>query len=339
MTKNNNHSLSPIADFPKLAYMVFGLGTIPFLAPFAIAGFIQGRIMLALLSLGIVCLATANALCIYRKGKVLIPYVVTYSVILAAVLWGIYTNGERVALWCYPVAIVTFFSSGRLAARIMTIISLLLLIPAAFYFMTFDFAARFSVTYLMACYFGDLVKGLIENLQEKLNQLAIIDPLTGVYNRRYMDEALQEAMEQSRRGLSSTSLIAMDIDNFKAINDSLGHLAGDDVLTAFADVVVNRLRKVDKVFRTGGEEFIVLTRDISPGQVEVLAESLRHCVERSMLLADRQVTVSLGIANFNNDEDMDSWLKRADMNLYEAKRQGRNQVWPTLKQEVDEPVS
>jgi diguanylate cyclase (GGDEF)-like protein len=162
-------------------------------------------------------------------------------------------------------------------------------------------------------------------------QLASTDPLTGAYNRRTFLELIEKELSRARRFESPVSLVMLDLDHFKRINDTHGHLAGDRVLQRFADVVRAELRKEDVLVRYGGEEFCVLVPDVAgPGAV-TLAGRIRAAVAREPFLIDGieiPVTTSAGVAARIDEgpEDVDRLVNRADEALYLAKRRGRDRV-------------
>jgi diguanylate cyclase (GGDEF)-like protein len=215
-----------------------------------------------------------------------------YFVILGGVLWGIGTIGPMVAFWAYPVVIATLVVSDRRQARWLIGIGAALFGLAAVAWMTTETAARFAMTFGLTWYFGDLVASLLTEQETRLTNLATVDPLTGAFNRRHMSAQLPHAIEQQKRGLGEVSVIAVDIDDFKKINDEHGHAVGDTILRGVVGVLQRRTRKVDSVFRTGGEEFLVLARNLAPAQAGVIAESLRAQIEASDLLDGEIVTVS-----------------------------------------------
>ncbi|MEL7046663.1 MAG: GGDEF domain-containing protein, partial [Pseudomonadota bacterium] len=233
-----------------------------------------------------------------------------------------------VAFWCYPVSIVTLFVSSRALGRVMTLVGIVGILPCAYVAMETQAFVRFAPTYLMACYFVDLVVGLLDRLQTKLTDLAITDSLTGAYNRRHFDVVLADAVEQHRRGLASVSLLTLDVDHFKHINDRFGHGVGDEVLAGLVRAVTQRVRSIDTLCRVGGEEFALIARGIDESDAIELGESLREHVGHAELLAEMPVTISIGVAQFDRAEDRDDLVRRSDRNLYEAKQRGRNQVWP-----------
>ena len=160
--------------------------------------------------------------------------------------------------------------------------------------------------------------------REKLEQ-AIRDPLTGLYNRRFFYEALEKEIQRGARYDTTVSLVLFDIDNFKSINDSLGHRAGDDVLREIGRIVRRLIRPVDSFARLGGEEFGLLLPQTEQLEALLAAERLRMAISREKILGDRRVTVSGGIACCPGDAvSLDELERRADAALYWAKRNGKN---------------
>jgi len=176
-------------------------------------------------------------------------------------------------------------------------------------------------------------EGALHQLQAanaELAWMASTDSLTGANNRRhFLDEIEQELGRAKRNGLP-VSLLALDIDHFKAVNDEYGHQAGDAVLMAFVEVIRETLRPYDVLGRVGGEEFMVLLPDTSHEAAAVLAERIRSRVESMIMPFDGttlSVTVSIGVAEFGVDGDsQDAVFKAADTRLYQAKHEGRNRV-------------
>ena len=164
----------------------------------------------------------------------------------------------------------------------------------------------------------------------ELAWMASTDSLTGANNRRHFLEEIGLELERAKRKGTPVSLLALDIDHFKAVNDEYGHQAGDAVLTAFVDVIRETLRPYDVLGRVGGEEFMVLLPDTSHEAAALLAERIRSRVESMVIAFDGTtlgVTVSIGVAQFGVDGDnQDAVFKAADDRLYRAKHEGRNRV-------------
>jgi len=160
----------------------------------------------------------------------------------------------------------------------------------------------------------------------QLMQIARRDGLTNLYNRRYMLEALNDEWERAKRYKTVYSVILFDIDHFKQINDVYGHLVGDEVLKDISKLVVGVVRETDKIGRWGGEEFLILCPETKKEDAWTVAEKLRKVIEGYHFSIDKNITISAGIAEYNNDDDIEDLIKRVDEKLYEAKNQGRNRI-------------
>jgi diguanylate cyclase (GGDEF)-like protein len=184
-----------------------------------------------------------------------------------------------------------------------------------------------SVAYALVA-IGFLASVVIE-YQQHLSNLATLDPLTRLLNRRGMEDTLQISLAQASRRGSPTSAIMVDIDHFKGVNDSFGHEVGDHVLRQVADVLGRLSRSSDVVARTGGEEFLLILPETELESARVLAERIREAIGERPLLVDSQriaVTVSLGVACTVGDANLDNLSQEADRAMYLAKRGGRNRV-------------
>lgn len=122
------------------------------------------------------------------------------------------------------------------------------------------------------------------------------------------------------------TLLALDLDWFKSINDSLGHQAGDAALRGVADILRARIRRSDRAFRIGGEEFLAFLYGADAERRRQIAEDLRNAVASKPLVPGRRITVSIGVAAYSGDQNWEQWLNRCDQNLYGAKAAGRNAV-------------
>ncbi|MBF0282049.1 MAG: diguanylate cyclase [Zetaproteobacteria bacterium] len=173
----------------------------------------------------------------------------------------------------------------------------------------------------------------VESLQKNLRDQAIRDSLTGLYNRRYFDETVSREIVRSDRGNESLSLLMLDVDHFKSINDRFGHAAGDHALQQIAYLLEDYTRRTDIVFRWGGEEFVVVMPTTGREGAFKLAESLRAAVEQLSLSFNEdawQMTLSVGVAVYPLDGvSVDELLLIADNHLYQAKEGGRNRVEPS----------
>ncbi len=169
----------------------------------------------------------------------------------------------------------------------------------------------------------------LEKLLAKLEHMAITDDLTGLFNRRRFHEILEKEFDRSRRYSSPFSLIMLDMDHFKKINDSFGHHAGDTALKEFANILRKNIRENDTASRYGGEEFMLILPGIDRKGARSLAEHLRQSTEgHAFLEVKNGITVSIGVTSIPDAEldDEDALIRCADYALYRAKLNGRNRV-------------
>jgi diguanylate cyclase (GGDEF)-like protein/hemerythrin-like metal-binding protein len=166
----------------------------------------------------------------------------------------------------------------------------------------------------------------LQQAMEVLEWAAGTDRLTGAWNRRRLEEAATAEMALVRRRKGPVSLMMLDLDFFKNVNDTHGHTVGDAVLVELVHIAREQLRASDAIARWGGEEFIVLSPATRMDGALNLAEKIRDAVARRQFPGAGQVTVSIGVAEYALGEDLVSWIQRADEALYKAKADGRNQV-------------
>mgnify|MGYP001378384238 CR=1 FL=1 len=177
-----------------------------------------------------------------------------------------------------------------------------------------------------------LAEDALRKSETMYRALSITDALTGLYNSRYFYDQLRLEIERADRYGHPLSLLLLDIDNFKNFNDSYGHLEGDVVLVRLGEVIRRCLRKPDSAYRFGGEEFTAILPETTGDAATILAERIRkeYEQERFFPLGRENAiyeTVSIGVAQYIPREESRMFLKRADSNMYKAKRQGKNRVF------------
>ncbi len=176
-------------------------------------------------------------------------------------------------------------------------------------------------------------RAVSKNVQKRrqYERAAMFDGLTGVHNRRWLDETLHRMVKRHENGGSRLAVSLIDIDHFKSFNDTYGHAAGDHVLTVVAQVLAANLRPTDLVARFGGEEFVIIFPDTDVDEAAIAAERVRKAVgEETMKMPDGTelpaVTISMGVAELTPGQSVPDLLKAADAAMYEAKDSGRNSV-------------
>ncbi len=173
----------------------------------------------------------------------------------------------------------------------------------------------------------DVTEEAVNRLQ--LQRLSSTDNLTGLLNRQSLEDKLMHQCKRYQRNRRPSSLLMLDIDHFKQINDSCGHPAGDDVIKATAEVLTHGIREIDAAGRFGGEEFVVVLEDTGVSGAFIVAERLRKRIAQTLVVHGRDIhfTVSLGIAELSPAVTTpEAWLEAADKALYRAKEGGRNRA-------------
>lgn len=183
----------------------------------------------------------------------------------------------------------------------------------------------FSLGTIMLMLISQIMKSR-EKAIEKISYFANYDPLTDLYNRRHFFEELNQALSQAEEQEAPLSLCVCDLDHFKQVNDTLGHLAGDNILISFAEILRNNIRKGDFVGRFGGDEFVICFPDTTSEEAAEITERIRQYFQEANTLKS-SVTSTFGIAELNDLTHTDDMLlEKADQALYKAKKNGRNCV-------------
>jgi diguanylate cyclase (GGDEF)-like protein len=287
---------------------------------------LQGRWPMALAVLFVVVTLLANVRGLRPGHKPPVPYVLVLLPGLIAMLFSISQQGIYGALWSYPLTLISYFVLSRRTALVFSLGVIVSVSVAVGLWIGVPLALRVLATLVLSAVMINVVLNLLGELQASLLRQTLIDPLTGAFNRRYMDQAVGLAVELGRRHKPTNTLLSFDIDHFKRVNDSFGHDAGDEVLRRVVQVVRMRLRKVDPLFRTGGEEFMVLLRDTDAAGAAAVAEDLRRRIEQEALLPGEVITISLGVGPQVAGQSVEEWVKATDQALYRAKNAGRNRV-------------
>jgi diguanylate cyclase len=234
-------------------------------------------------------------------------------------------KGTQQMVWIYPALVGVFFI---LTPKISATIAILMLSGLGAY-MWDDLSAinviKYAMSALITVIFSYAFADRMREQQRQLFKLSTKDPLTGAGNRRAMEEKLLTTVELRQRNKDiPAALILIDLDEFKKINDQHGHAVGDEILIHFVEIISERIRHTDHVYRFGGEEFVVIVDNTDADSVSIFAEQLREGVDNSQFPAQLHVTISLGIAQYKEGETGFEWLGRADKAMYKAKQAGRN---------------
>lgn len=315
------------SDFRRNASLGLAIIALIILTPFSINNFTHDRIALGLGSLAIVALLGFNGWSISRGKYTSWPTLVALvPAIVFFLTLSIRRQGMIGVLWCYPATLSFYIMLPERRAWAANLLLLVVVVPLCWFHFDRELVIRIAATLIAVSAFSAIFIRAIAEQQLKLEVMATTDALTGLLNRVVLNGVLDQAIRQGGRSGAPMSLLALDIDHFKSINDTFGHDAGDEALRKVGQLLSHRLRGSDSVFRLGGEEFLALLFDTGFGDAQRVAEELRHTFEAQPFIKDRTLTVSIGVATLAKEETADQWMKRVDERLYSAKQNGRNRV-------------
>lgn len=313
-------------DFQFAIITLFGVVAVLGIVPFAIYRFATGRIIAGWVDLAIVACIVAGVVYGWRggnleRGGLVVVVTCTAGCVAIATLLGL-----PGLLWMYPVMVASFVLVSRQQAMIAAGLAIGFLVIDGRAFGSNLERVTFLITASVVGLFAWIFAHRTARQRAQLESLAARDPLTGIGNRRAMEQELQLAIEAHNRRLGVFGLALLDLDHFKRINDNYGHETGDETLVAFTVLVQGSIRKLDRFYRMGGEEFVLLLPGVDATGLAIICEHVRADVEAGLHCRDEPVTVSIGAVMLRQGDDSASWLARADDALYRAKDGGRNRV-------------
>ncbi|MCG6889300.1 MAG: GGDEF domain-containing protein [Gammaproteobacteria bacterium] len=261
--------------------------------------------------------------------------------IIFFISWCVYQTGGIDSPLINLYLLVIIFSALTLG-KLVTLLEFILISAAYFYlaqssvdegnYSILDFSEMIMtfVPYLLVAYLTSLLAADLKNAREGLEQLSDTDELTGLKNRRAFNSALQAEAKKAARYNRVFSVLMLDADNLKPVNDRFGHAAGDKLLVSIAQVVQESLRETDILARYGGDEFVVMLTETTEDRAFEVAERIRAAVENTSFSSSGErvsSTVSIGISSVaDNPEEWGDIIARADSKLYESKRKGKNSI-------------
>ena len=326
-------------DFRLSIITLLGASAILGITPFAAMRFMQGNtlagsvdtaILVGILITLIYAWASGDT---RRSGLVLAVIACSGAVTVGAVV------GEPGLFWLYPCLVTTFFLASPRIAVFLNVASVVVLMIHGGAFRSDVQMWSFASTAFVVSACAYVFAHRNHDQRERLEHLATIDPLTGIKNRRSMDQELDLAAANAERTGLPYALVLLDIDHFKRINDEHGHGVGDDVLTDLVALLKQNTRKSDQLFRYGGEEFVLLLPGVDGIGLKAVMNNLQQVLRKYMKHPGGAVTASFGVALLRHGEGVDSWLARADAALYEAKETGRDRIVFADLHEAPEPAA
>jgi diguanylate cyclase (GGDEF)-like protein len=311
-------------DYTLAVLSLGGLVAALWLAPFAVWRAYTGNWAAAFSDTVLAVLFSGAAIHAWRTGDTRWPGRIMALGILGGI-WAIGAVAQFAALfWVYPGVLMSYFLVPPRQAALLGVLA----VSGAALLSWSELGGTqglpfFIITNALTGLFGYLVSQQASVQIAQLQALSLLDPLTGVGNRRLLEIECAQAFSTSR---SAGALAVVDLDHFKSINDRYGHEQGDAVLVAWTSAVQSILRKADRLYRFGGEEFVIWFSGRDAHGALVAIERIRAHVREQVRLEGQPVTFSAGVAAHNPPESWQEVLARADAALYRAKREGRDRV-------------
>jgi diguanylate cyclase (GGDEF)-like protein len=290
--------------------------------PFAVIRFLQGNITAAIIDFVLVLgIITLVGYAMLTKKTRVVSWIVALFINGGAVSISV-INGIDSFLWVYPVFASTFFLVKPIEALCINAVATIAFVALPDIYNVIPLHS-FVVTILMVSITSFVYASRSEKQFRLLETLNTVDALTGALNRRALNSDIDEALSIAERRATPYMLALLDLDHFKVVNDKYGHAIGDDVLKDLVTITTANIRKYDRFYRFGGEEFVLLIADIIDQQAFI--HNLRIAIKNALKTPDgKEVTVSFGIASWVPGATADTWFKRADEALYQAKASGRD---------------
>ena len=249
----------------------------------------------------------------------------------------IYVKGIDLVFWAYPTMVSAFFLLRPNTALLINGISLSSLIAILATQVPLLNLFTIAITFILINMFSYIFSHRTAIQHSELHSEAERDFLTGAGNRRALEDHLNTYVVECD-GRAESSLLLLDIDHFKLVNDQFGHAIGDAVLKRLCELIRSRTRTSDRIFRYGGEEFIIIANAANLQSATGLAEVLRELVARTSIIDNYTITISIGVACLKKGMTASEWLSQADAMMYQAKHSGRNAVRVAEALNVDLPL-
>jgi diguanylate cyclase len=313
-------------DFDLTLVTAFAALAIVGILPFGIYRYAIGNMPAAIMDLTIVgsvfiALVYAWVSGHTRRASIFLMLATNLGCIASATLLGL-----AGLFWMFPVLLMNFLMVPRTIALGFCTFCLAFLALHGKAFQNKLEVMMFLVTAVVVCLLAYIYASRAETQRKQLEALSLLDPLTSAQNRRAMDQELDIAINTSSHDGRPYTLAIIDLDKFKRINDKYGHEEGDQVLMDFTAIIKKHARKMDRFFRLGGEEFVLLLPGVDETSARMIIDNLCKTMEENLRCHHEVITISIGAAILQAGEHKQGWLARADSALYAAKNNGRNRA-------------
>lgn len=312
--------------FDEAVVVMFSMLVVVFVAPAALIRGLTGNWLQAGVDSLAVLVALGNGRYVWRTGRTEVAAPVTAALILGTMVAAVHLFGIEMVFWAFPATAATFFLLRPSRAAIVNLVVLAAIAPRVLDLPSHSMVVAFFATVLAVNVLGLVFSASVHFSRSGLRTMVERDALTGAHSRHMLEPALLAVLEQHQVHGLPASLLVIDLDHFKQVNDTHGHDIGDSVLVEVTQRIDRSIRAGDLLFRYGGEELVVLAHGAPAEGAGRMAEKLREGIRRAPIGSVGFVSASIGVAEAWADDTPESWFHRADESLYQAKHAGRNCV-------------
>jgi diguanylate cyclase len=306
--------------------LVLALGTAICIIPFTIFRALNSEWYVAILDFFVVIGMSAIFLYVYKTDNVKNASLVLILVALIANVVSFYIKGISQIYWIYPAMLSAYYIMSPKKGMIVNFVMLSLYLPKLFESLEVVNIATIIITIIITNIIAYVFASGLKQQEIILKKLASEDYLTSTGNRRFLSVELSILHKSLQNHDKTASIILLDLDHFKKVNDTHGHLKGDEVLVRLSELLKCYYKTNESVFRYGGEEFLVICPGKSIDELMKMADEFRNIVKKNIIIDNIEQTISLGVAEYIKEESIDEWIHRVDLALYQAKNEGRDRV-------------
>ena len=306
--------------------LVLALGTAIGILPFAIFRALQSDWSVAILDLLVVIGMSLIFIYVYKTDNVKNASLVLILVALIANVVSFYLKGISQIYWIYPAMLSAYYIMSPQKGMAVNFVMLSLYLPKLFQLLETINIATIIITIVITNVIAYVFASGLKQQEVILKKLASEDYLTSTGNRRSLNVELSKLHKSLQNHDRTAAIVLLDLDHFKKVNDTHGHLKGDEVLVRLSELLKCYYQTNESVFRYGGEEFLVVCPGKPITEVVKMAEEFRNIVKKNIIINGDEQTISLGVAEYVKEENIDDWIHRVDLALYRAKNEGRDRV-------------
>lgn len=270
---------------------------------------------------------------IFRKRNTYYPAVTLILLLPIYLMFNyhlIHTEKMIGIIWTFPFLVGFYFALPERLGWIANICCILVTAAASFDVFTTGIAIRITISETIVSLFIATLVSLLNRQNQELAKQVSIDTLTGLLNRKTLKSTLRQGIFAWQTQQQPASILYIDLDHFKPINDKYGHHTGDHVIAATAQLITTQFANDAKLYRLGGEEFLAFLPNTTAAEALAKAEGLRQCIAETNITIDNttrlNVTASIGVSEYQAPDTWEQWIHKADANMYQAKDNGRNNV-------------